>query len=123
MDARQAVRAYWDACEARDWARFADLLAPDVTYTLPQTRERVVGRDAYVRFNREYPGTWHLSIEQIVAGDAQAASVITFHIGGEELTGICFFDLDDDGLITSITDWWPEPYEPPSGREHLVERW
>ena len=28
-----------------------------------------------------------------------------------------------DGLITSVTDFWPEPYEPPSGREHLVERW
>ena len=25
--------------------------------------------------------------------------------------------------ITRITDFWPEPYEPPSGREHLVERW
>jgi hypothetical protein len=21
------------------------------------------------------------------------------------------------------TDFWPEPYEPPPGREHLVERW
>jgi hypothetical protein len=22
-----------------------------------------------------------------------------------------------------VTDFWPEPYEPPPGREHLVERW
>ena len=28
-----------------------------------------------------------------------------------------------DGLITRVTDFWPEPYEPPPGREHLVERW
>jgi len=26
-------------------------------------------------------------------------------------------------LITQVTDFWPEPYEPPPGREHLVERW
>jgi hypothetical protein len=26
-----------------------------------------------------------------------------------------------DGLITHVTDFWPEPYEPPPGREHLVE--
>jgi hypothetical protein len=28
-----------------------------------------------------------------------------------------------DGLITRVTDFWPEPYEPPPGRGHLVERW
>ena len=21
-----------------------------------------------------------------------------------------------------VTDFWPEPYEPPAGRDHLVER-
>jgi hypothetical protein len=26
-------------------------------------------------------------------------------------------------LITQVTDFWPESYEPPPGREHLVERW
>ncbi|MGK5741691.1 nuclear transport factor 2 family protein [Micromonospora sp. URMC 103] len=31
------VLAYWDACEARDWERFAALLADDVVYHLPQT--------------------------------------------------------------------------------------
>jgi len=30
---------------------------------------------------------------------------------------------DWDGLITRVTDFWPEPYEPPPGREHLVERY
>jgi hypothetical protein len=24
-------------------------------------------------------------------------------------------------LIARITDFWPEPYDPPAGREHLVE--
>ena len=33
-----------------------------------------------------------------------------------------FFEFAD-GLITRVTDFWPEPYEPPPGREHLVERW
>ena len=27
-----------------------------------------------------------------------------------------------NGLVTRVTDFWPKPYEPPSGREHLVER-
>jgi hypothetical protein len=35
---------------------------------------------------------------------------------------MAFFEFTD-GLITRVTDFWPEPYEPPPGREHLVERW
>ena len=35
---------------------------------------------------------------------------------------MAFFEFAD-GLITRVTDFWPEPYEPPPGREHLVERW
>jgi hypothetical protein len=32
-------------------------------------------------------------------------------------------DWAASGLIARVTDFWPEPYDPPSGREHLVERW
>jgi hypothetical protein len=33
------------------------------------------------------------------------------------------FDLADDGKIAQITDFWPEPYELPASRAHLVERY
>ncbi|HEV2240142.1 MAG TPA: nuclear transport factor 2 family protein [Streptosporangiaceae bacterium] len=52
-DAHEIVAAYWAAAEARDWARFGGLVAEDVVYEAPQTRERVRGREAYVRFNAE----------------------------------------------------------------------
>lgn len=39
------------------------------------------------------------------------------------MTGLCFFDFADDGTIAAITDFWPEPYELPAGRAHLVERY
>jgi hypothetical protein len=37
--------------------------------------------------------------------------------------GLCFFDLADDGKIAEITDFWPEPYDLPARRAHLVERY
>lgn len=51
--------------------------------------------------------------------------------GSTRGTGISFFtgagtDADTGGgtdRITSITDFWPEPYEPPAGRDHLTERY
>jgi hypothetical protein len=92
---RELVERFIASLEARDWDNWAALLHPAVVYEIPQSRERIRGRDRYLRFNREYPGDWHLRPKVVFA----------------------------DGLITQVTDFWPEPYEPPPGREHLVERW
>lgn len=124
-DLRKTVEAFWATAEARDWAGFADTLAEDVVYTLPQTRERIRGRDTFVRFNREYPGDWHLRIERMVAEPGQVVTWIHFTVGPglEEMYGISFFTGDAQGRVLTMTDFWPEPYEPPAGREHLVERY
>ena len=122
-DARDVVAAYWAAAEARDWAGFAGLVAEQVVYEAPQTRERVRGRAAYIRFNAEgFPGDWHLEVERIVGQGRHAASWIQMTDAGERYPGLCFFDLDEDGQIARITDFWPQPYELPASRTHLVER-
>lgn len=123
-DAHEVIAAYWSAAQARDWEAFAATLAPNVVYRGPQTREQVRGRDAYVRFNVEgFPGEWHLVVERIVAEGNQAASWIEFTSNGVTQPGLCFFEMDEGGLIASITDFWPDPYELPSSRAHLVERY
>jgi ketosteroid isomerase-like protein len=122
-DAAAVVDAYWTACEARDWDAFGALLAEDVTYDMPQTRERIHGRPDYLRFNREYPAGWHVAAVRVVGQDRRAASWIDMRVGDELQTGISFFEFDESGLIARITDFWPTPDEPPPGREHLVERY
>jgi ketosteroid isomerase-like protein len=119
----ETARRYWQCAEARDWDGFAALLAPDVVYEMAQTRERVRGRDAYLRFNQGYPGDWHLAITQLVGDDDGAATLVAFSIGDEAMTGITFFTFDDDGRVLTVRDFWPEAYDPPPGREHLVERY
>jgi hypothetical protein len=119
----RTVEAYWAAAEARDWDAFAETLADDVLYELPQTRERVRGKERYARFNREYPGDWHLRIERIVADEEGAVTWVHMAVGLEEMYGIAFFTGNGEGRIKTVTDFWPEPYEPPVGREHLVERY
>jgi hypothetical protein len=122
-DLRKTVESFWTLAEARDWTGFADTLAEDVVYTLPQTRERISGRERYVEFNREYPADWHLRIERIVAEPGQVVSWTHFTVGLEEMYAISFFTGDESGRISVITDFWPEPYEPPAGRDHLTERY
>ncbi len=122
-EARAIIENYWAAAERRDWAAFGALLASEVVYEMPQTRERVRGREPYVRFNAEFPGDWHVDVERVVGDGRHAASWTRFRVDGSEQPGLCFFDLGADGTIERITDFWPEPYEPPPGRVHLVERY
>lgn len=120
---RRAVRAYIDVTEARDWPALAELLADDVVYEMPQTRERIRGRAAFLRFNAEYPGDWHLAVRRIVADGRHAAAWLDARVGTEHQDACVWFELTDTGLISRVIDYWPDPYEPPTGREHLVERW
>jgi ketosteroid isomerase-like protein len=123
-DAHEVVAAYWAAAEARDWDAFGALLADDVIYHGPQTREQVRGRDAYIRFNVEgFTYDWHITVQQIVGEGQHAASWIEFTGQQGTQPGLCFFDLADDGKIARITDFWPDPYELPASRAHLVERY
>jgi SnoaL-like domain len=123
-DAHRVVERYWAAAEARDWVAFGELIADDVLYEVPQTRERVRGREAYLRFNAEgFPGGWHLSVQRIAGEGRHAASWLEMDDDGDQYPGLCFFDLGEDGRIVRITDFWPQPYEPPTSRAHLVERY
>ncbi|WLQ42266.1 nuclear transport factor 2 family protein [Streptomyces laculatispora] len=124
-DPRATVESYWTAAGLRDWDAFAATLADEVLYDLPQTRERIRGKERYVSFNREYPGEWRVRVERIVADrdGGQVAVRTLFTVGAREMPAIHFFTFDAEGRISEITDFWPEPYEPPAGREHLVERY
>jgi ketosteroid isomerase-like protein len=122
--AHEVVAAYWAAAEARDWPAFGALLADDVVYRGPQTREQVRGREAYVRFNVEgFDYDWHVTVQQIIGEGQRAASWVEFAGPDGPQPGLCFFDLTPDGKIALITDFWPDPYDLPGSRAHLVERY
>jgi len=118
----ERVQRYWALANARDWAGFGSLLGEDIVYEVPQTRERVRGRAAYVEFNSTWPGAWCARVDSVIAEDQKAVSVITFTVDGESMTGISFFELQDQ-LIVRITDYWPDPYEPPPRMTSVIERY
>jgi ketosteroid isomerase-like protein len=121
-DTKTLVAAFADRLERRDWDGLAELLDPDVVYELPQTRERIRGRDRYVQFNAEYPGDWHIEPRVVLGDDHDGSLLFRWRSGDEDQLAVAFFEVGD-GRITKVTDFWPEPYDPPPGREHLVERW
>ena len=120
---REAAREYIETLERRDWSAVAALLDEGVVYDMPQSRERIFGRERFMQFNQEYPGDWHLAPRRIVADERFAAVWVDARVGSDLMTACVWLELSDDGLISHITDFWPEPSEPPAGREHLVERY
>jgi ketosteroid isomerase-like protein len=119
---RELVASFADRLERRDWVGLAELLDDDVVYEVPQTRERIRGRDRYVQFNAEYPGDWHIEPRVVLGDDHDGSLLFEWELDGDSALAVAFFEIAD-GRITKITDFWPEPYEPPPGREHLTERW
>jgi SnoaL-like domain len=119
---RELAERFIASLEARDWDAWAGLLHPAVVYEIPQSRERIRGRDLYLRFNQEYPGDWHLRPKVTIADERHGVVWFEWLLDGRADDAMAFFEFAD-GLITRVTDFWPEPYEPPPGREHLVERW
>jgi ketosteroid isomerase-like protein len=119
---RELVERFIASLEARDWNTWAGLLHPAVVYEIPQSRERIRGRDRYLQFNQEYPGDWHLRPKVVIADEQHGVVWFEWRLDGRSDDAMAFFEFTG-GLITRVTDFWPEPYEPPPGREHLVERW
>jgi ketosteroid isomerase-like protein len=122
VNAHELVEAFWRHANARQWDAFGGLFTDDVVYEVPQTRERVRGAANYVEFNRTWPGDWRAQVLRIVGEGDRGASWIEFRVDGTVATGISFFDLRD-GRIARITDWWPEPYEPPARMTDRIERY
>jgi hypothetical protein len=116
------VERFIASLEARDWPAWAGLLHPDVIYEIPQSRERIRGRDRYLRFNQEYPGDWHLRPKIVIADERNGVAWFEWRLNDRTDDAMAFFEFSGE-LITRVTDFWPEPCEPPAGREHLVERW
>jgi ketosteroid isomerase-like protein len=119
---RELVERFIASLEARDWDTWAGLLHPAVVYEIPQSRERIRGRDRYLQFNQEYPGDWHLRPKVVIADEQHGVVWFEWRLDGRSDDAMAFFEFTG-GLIRRVTDFWPEPYEPPPGREHLVERW
>ena len=121
-DHAATIRRFWETTETRDWAGLSALLSPGLVYETEQTRERVRGDDGLVRLFTEFPGEWHLVVRRVVADGSGGSSVVDATLDGEPMTALTFFGFDAAGLVTRIEEWWPEPYDPPAGRAHLVER-
>lgn len=71
---------------------------------------------------RTWPGDWNAKIQHLVCEDGKAISIIMFEVGTEVMTGITVFTVVQEKILM-VTDYWPEPYEPPERASSFLKRY
>lgn len=72
-DAGRILRQMWDRIDAQDWDGMAKLFDPHLRASYVHTGE-VFDASALVSVNRDYPGRWHVTVEDLVASGGRAVS-------------------------------------------------
>lgn len=117
------VREFWRLMSTNDFRSVVAVLSPQFVLEWPMSRERIRGAERFVQMNEEYPahGRWSFEIHRLVGAESEAVSDVTIRDGVQTIRAISFFTVRD-GKIERLVEFWPEPYEPPADRAHLVER-
>jgi ketosteroid isomerase-like protein len=118
----RVARDFWARMASNDFDSVAAVLAPDFVLEWPQTRERIRGAQRFVRMNAEYPahGAWRFTVHRLFGDEREAVSDVSVTDGVQQARALSFFEVAD-GRVTRLVEWWPEPYDPPANRAHLVE--
>jgi len=120
--ATEVVAEYWRLMATNDFHSVAAVLAPEFVLEWPQSKERIRGADRFARMNQEYPahGRWQFTVNRLVGGESDAVSDVTVTDGVQIARVVSFFTVED-GKVTRLVEFWPEPFAAPSNRAHLVE--
>lgn len=118
---RQLIQQHWHLANERRWEAFATLLHAELRYEVPQTREYIESPFGYLEMFRTWPGEWRADVMELVCEADRAVSIVRFTVGAEIMTGITVFRVTD-GRIISVTDFWPDPYEPPPRNTPFLKR-
>jgi ketosteroid isomerase-like protein len=107
---------------SNDFLSVGAVLGEDFVLDWPQTNERVRGKERFVALNSEYPanGPWRFAVRRVVGSETEAVSDVIVTDGVQRARAISFFTVAA-GKITRVVEYWPEPYEAPASRRHLVE--
>lgn len=99
--------------------------ATEFVYLLewPQSKERIRGAENFARMNAEYPahGRWQFQINRLFGTESEVVSEVTVSDGVQHARAISFFSVSN-GKIMRLVEFWPDDYEAPAHRSHLVER-
>ena len=113
---------FWDLMATNDFHAVGAVLTDDFVLEWPQSNERIRGATNFALLNTEYPahGAWSFTVNRVVASDHEVVSDVSVTDGVQQAQAISFFTIEN-GKIARIVEYWPNSYDAPYDRSHLVE--
>ena len=118
----ELVKEFYKRMNTNDFRSAGRMLADEYILEWPQSQERIRGRDNFAAVNEEYPayGRWLFTVNKIVGTETEAVSDVSVTDGVQKARAITFTTVRA-GKIVKQVEYWPDNYEAPENRKHLVE--
>ena len=128
--ARALIRAHFDASTVRvaggsvddDIARASEIYADDAVVEWPQGGERLRGKAAIIAFRSTYPARQEFELHRTTGCHDLWVNEYTVRYDDRPVMVVGIMEFRD-GKVVRERIWFGEPWEPPSWRAHLVERY
>ncbi len=112
----RAVRQFWAALQAREWAAARALLFDDLEAVWWTSGERFCGADALIDVNKQYPEGWTIHLLEVEhLQDGRVMSLARVDHPPQRFFATSFFRVDD-GRIAGIDEYWATVEAPPAWR-------
>ena len=101
------VRGLYEAYQDRDFDRAAGFVHPRAVLDMPATAERLVGREAIIGFQRDYPEPWGVMTVGRVLSDTEgaAAEIGIIDPAGGRFALAAFWSSHEDLLYRGVEYW------------------
>jgi len=121
ISAVDKVKEFYKLMNTNDFRSASQMLSDEYTLDWPQSKERICGRNNFAKVNEEYPAyaRWSFTINRIVGDATDVVSDVTITDGTQVARAITFTTVREGKIIKQV-ELWPENYEAPENRKHIV---
>jgi hypothetical protein len=103
-------------------AREHGLRRHDFVMDMPQSRERICGRDPVRTMQETFPAPAPaITLRKVTGARHVWVAEAAIDYGGDQTQAVVIFELDDQGLIARETRYYPQQFEAPAWRAAMTQ--
>ena len=122
MDEQQASQFLTDLVSNLTAERLYQISHEDYTMEMPQSRERIRGREKMRAFQEAYPNPPSIQVRRVLVRDGLWVLEGVNDYGGKQVYNVAVIIELKDGKMWRDTRYYAEPFEAPEWRAQWVER-
>jgi len=130
--AKQTAKQLWRFFNDQEWKKAHELLSEDFEAYWPQSEEIIVGADNFIEGSRRHISGYNIRIQKSMYEYDQWDKVFTISLqvfleskkhdgNARDHFVVSFFEIDRDGYIKSLTEYWTNNSMRLEWRKDLVQ--